>query len=921
MGYYKHNEIEQKWQRIWKEKKTFVIDKNTKDRPKYYVLDMFPYPSGSGLHVGHPLGYIATDIIARFKRAKGFNVLHPMGFDAFGLPAEQYAIQMGVHPSVTTRENTRRYWEQMQLLGFSYDPDCVFNTSDPNYYKWTQWIFLQLFQHYYCKDSRQARPISELIAAFEQAGNTRIHAATSQRELFTAENWNAFTEKEKHDILMHYRLAYISDGYVNWCADLGTVLANDEVKDGRSERGGYPVERRKMPQWMLRITAYAERLLEGLETVDFPEQIKTQQENWIGKSEGGMISYAIEGSQARLEIFTTRPDTIFGNTYMVIAPEHELVESLTTDGQREVVSQYVEKAKNRSERERQSDTTKTGVFTGSYCLHPFTGERLPIWISDYVLVGYGTGAIMAVPAHDERDYEFAHKFQLPIKEVVGGGDIRYAAHVAKEGIMLNSDFLNGLRAYDAIPVVLNKLEEKGIGKRQITYRMRDAIWSRQRYWGEPTPVKIKDGMYFPVDEQELPITLPNMADFQPTGSPESPLAKVSDWVNREDGFRRETLTMPGAAGSSWYFLRYFDRDNDNFLCDKAKAEYWMPVDLYMGGAEHAVGHLLYSRFWTKFLKDLGHISVEEPYSRLVNQGMIQGTSAIMYRDKQSNVYYSADMVNDPDKYSQIHVNVNHVRLNVLDVDRYKEWSKEANAVFRYNESGEFKTDPLVEKMSKRFYNTIDPADICQEYGADTLRLYEMFLGPIEASKPWNTEGIEGIVRFMRKIYNWYVDDQEQLVVTEEAPTMEELKQLHKLIKKIEEDIERLSFNTCIPAFMNFLREMSGCHKRAIKSDFLRLFAPFAPHICEELFEQMGGSGSILDAGFPKLEEHYLVESSYNYPVQINGKLRANIDIELDTPQQEVEQIVLAHPDIQKWLEGKTPKKIVLVPKRIVNVVV
>lgn len=924
MGFYVHTNIEKKWQDRWKAQKTFVTDKNPSDKPKYYVLDMFPYPSGSGLHVGHPLGYIATDIIARYKRAKGFNVLHPMGFDAFGLPAEQYAIQNGVHPTQSTRENTQNYWGQMERLGFSYDPECELHTSDPQYYKWTQWIFLQLFAHYYCNDSQQARPISELENVFEQEGNTRIQAANSCKIIFDAATWKGFSDKEKHDILMEYRLAYTSFGYVNWCPELGTVLANDEVKDGKSERGGFPVERRKMPQWMLRITAYAERLLDGLETVDFPESIKALQTNWIGKSEGGLITYAIADSAHTLPIFTTRPDTIFGNTYMVIAPEHELVETLTSTDQKQAVEAYVSHAKNRSERERQADTTKTGVFTGSYCIHPFTGKKLPIWISDYVLVGYGTGAIMAVPGHDARDWEFAKKFGLEIVEVVAGGDIETAAFVTKEGIMVNSDFLNGLKASQAIGKVLEILEQRNMGSRQITYRMRDVIWSRQRYWGEPTPMKIKDGMYAPVSEDELPVILPEMQDFKPTGKPESPLTKALDWVHLPDGFTRETNTMPGAAGSSWYFLRYFDRDNTISFSDKKKSDYWMPVDLYLGGAEHAVGHLLYSRFWTKFLKDLGHISVEEPYKKLVNQGMIQGVSAMAYRHQETNEYWSADLVTDKTQFSTLNADIKHVSKDVLDVAAFKAFYKiEENVVFHLNAKGQFLTEPAVEKMSKSKYNTITPDEVSELYGTDVFRLYEMFLGPLEASKPWSTEGIEGVVRFIRKVYSLFINDNEVLEVTDEPVTAEELKLLHKLIKKITDDIERLSFNTCVPAFMMFVSELNTlkCKKRAILQPFLSLLAPFTPHLCEELHEQLGEKESIMFVPFPMVNEAYLVEDSFEYPVQINGKLRTNIQLSLSISPEEAQSIIMSNIEVMKWTEGKAPKKFILVPKRIINVVV
>ena len=938
MAIYNHREIEAKWRQYWKENKTFVVEKQPSDKPKYYVLDMFPYPSGSGLHVGHPLGYIATDITARYKRAKGYNVLHPMGFDAFGLPAEQYAIQKGVHPVLTTKENTERYWQQMERLGFCYDPECELRTSDASYYKWTQWIFLQLFKHYYCNDSQQARPISALEEVFVLEGNTKINAASTQKETFSAAQWQAFSDKEKHDILMNYRLAFQSFGYVNWCPALGTVLANDEVKEGKSERGGHPVERRKMPQWTLRITAYCERLLAGLQAVDFPESIKLAQANWIGRSEGGLVRYQLAGnSEQVLEIFTTRPDTIFGNTYMVIAPEHDLVAVLTTDAQKEEVKTYLAWAKNRSERERQVDTSKTGVFTGSFAIHPFTGKKLPIWISDYVLIGYGTGAIMAVPAHDERDYAFAKKFGLEIVEVIcppqppQGGEIESSpqggagggAYISKIGTIINSDFITGMSVKAAIATILVKIEEKGIGKRQITYKMRDVIWSRQRYWGEPTPIKVKNDMYYPVSEEELPIILPEMEDFKPTGQPESPLAKAKDWLTLSDGFVRETNTMPGAAGSSWYFLRYFDRDNTAHFSERKKADYWMPVDLYVGGAEHAVGHLLYSRFWTKFLKDLGEISCEEPYKKLVNQGMIQGTSALVYRHKETNEYWSADLVKNEGDFSTLYADVNYVKNSRLDISSFEKLYNETGSIFHKNTQGEFLTLSLVEKMSKSRYNTVSPDAISEEYGADTLRLYEMFLGPIEASKPWNTDGISGVVKFLKRVYNWFLDENEALKVSEEAATLAENKALHKLIKKVGEDIENLSFNTSVPAFMMFLAEIIDlkCQKRSIMQPFLSLFAPFAPHVCEELHEKMGGTSTILDIPFPILNETFLQEDSVKMAIQINGKVRAEMVLSVTATQTEVEALLQENNDILKWTEGKPFKKVVYVPKRIVNVVV
>lgn len=929
MANYDHRAIEQKWRQFWKDNRTFVADKNPSDKPKYYVLDMFPYPSGAGLHVGHPLGYIATDIVARHKRMTGHNVLHPMGFDAFGLPAEQYAIERGVHPAITTDQNCDRYWEQMELLGFTYDPDAVLRTSDPAYYKWTQWIFLKLYNHWYDTNLANARPISELEAAFGANGTAGVHAATSNKEAFTADQWHSFPPHQKQDVLMQYRLAFVADGYVNWCPALGTVLANDEVKDGKSERGGHPVERRKMPQWMLRITAYADRLLSGLKDVDFPESIKAQQENWIGRSEGANVRYEVIYPQGRpahapqhLEIFTTRPDTIFGNTYMVVAPEHDLVPLLTTDETRAEVEKYVAWARNRSERERTADTTKTGVFTGGYVKHPFTGDHVPVWVSDYVLIGYGTGAIMAVPAHDERDYEFARKFALPITEVVAGGNVAEAAYIAKDGVMVNSSFLNGMKASAAIAHIIDEIENRGLGHRQVTYRMRDVIWSRQRYWGEPTPLIIRNGLYEPVAEHELPVLLPEMEDFKPTGMPESPLVKATDWLNIPGG-QRETNTMPGAAGSSWYFLRYFDRDNTHAFADPEKVKYWMPVDLYLGGAEHAVGHLLYSRFWTKFLKDLGYVPVEEPYKKLVNQGMIQGVSALVYRHRETNEFWSADLVTDKDAFSTIHADVRSVRNNTLDVEAFKIFKHEENGVFHLNANGEFKTEPLVEKMSKSKYNTVTPDDICHEYGADTLRLFEMFLGPLTDAKPWGTDSISGVSGFLRRFWGLFHDEQGNFAVTDEAPTAEELKHLHTAIKKVSEDIDKLSLNTCVPAYMVCARELQrlGCRKRAILEPFVKILAPFAPHICEELWAMLGHQPSVLDAVFPTHDEACLVEDSIVYPVQVSGKVRANITVPTGLDAAGVEALALADETIQKWLDGKAPKKVIVVPGRIVNIVV
>jgi len=924
MGNYQFRNIEKKWQKYWKENRTFVADKLS-DKPKYYVLDMFPYPSGKGLHVGHPLGYIATDIIARYKRIKGFNVLHPMGFDAFGLPAEQYAIKTGIHPAVTTQKNIDRYMEQLTNMGFHYDPDTMLATSDPGYYKWTQWIFVQLFKHWYDKSQEKARPVSELVSIFEKNGNKGLEAATNQRKIFTAKEWKSMDKQQQADILMNYRLAYIDEATVNWCPALGTVLANEEVKDGKSERGGHPVERRSMRQWMLRITAYADRLLEGLDQIDWPESLRAIQNNWIGKSEGARIEYQIDGHDKKLEVFTTRPDTIFGNTFMVIAPEHPYVDEITTPAQKEAVQEYVEWAKNRAEKDRIADTTKTGVFTGAYTINPFTREKLPIWISDYVVITYGTGAIMCVPAHDERDYDFAHKFGIKIQEVIEGGDISKAAYISKDGKMINSDFLNGLSPVEAIPLINEKLEEMGIGKREITYRQRDVIWSRQRYWGEPTPIVYKDGIAKPLDKEELPLTLPEIETYKPSETGEPPLSRAEDWVNLPDGSVRDLNTMPGLAGSSWYFMRYTDAQNDDHFADKKRLDYWMPVDLYIGGTEHAVGHLMYSRFWTKFLYDLGEVSVEEPFQKLVNQGMIQGTSQLMYRHKDTLEYISADLVpkDEAEDYILIHADVNLVTNQVIDTEAYKEWAREDEAVFRLNPEGEFRTIPQVEKMSKSKYNTVDPDDMCEQYGADTFRLYEMFLGPIELSKPWNTDGINGVVAFMRRMYNLFIDDDEQLRITDEKPTREELKHLHQMLKQVEEGIERLAFNTCVPAFMVFVKEMSriNCSKRSILEPFVISMSPFAPHVCEELWQRLGHEDTILKATYPVWNEEYLKEDTLEYPVQINGKVRFKIEVPADMGREEIGEIAIKHERAEKWLEGKEPRKIIVVPGKIVNVVV
>ncbi|MEL6675363.1 MAG: leucine--tRNA ligase [Bacteroidota bacterium] len=924
MGTYDFQQIEKKWQQYWKEHRTFVAEKRS-SKPKYYIMDMFPYPSGAGLHVGHPLGYIATDIITRYKRNKGFNVLHPMGFDAFGLPAEQYAIKTGIHPAEITQKNIKRFLTQMEMMGLHHDPDTALATCDPSYYKWTQWIFLKMFDHWYDKSAEKARPIQELIDTFAAEGNADIQAASTQKGKFTAAEWQAMDDKAQAEVLMNYRIAYNAKASVNWCPALGTVLADADVKDGRSERGGHPVEKRMMNQWFLRITAYSDRLLNSLQDLDWSDAMKTMQTNWIGRSEGATIVYDVDGVDDKIEVFTTRPDTLYGNTFMVVAPEHRLVEKITTDAQRAEVEKYVEWAQNRSERDRIADTTKTGVFTGGHAIHPMTGKKLPIWIADYVVITYGTGAIMAVPAHDERDYEFAHKFGIDIIEVISGGDISKEAFVSKDGIMVQSDFLNGMKASDAITAIIDRLEEMGIGERKITFRQRDVIWSRQRYWGEPTPIVYENGIARGIDPSELPLELPEIDEYKPSATGEPPLGRATEWRNHPDGFPRDLNTMPNWAGSSWYFLRYPDMFNEQAFADKEVVNYWMPVDMYVGGTEHAVGHLFYSRFWTKFLFDIGELDVDEPFNRLVNQGMIQGVSEVMYRDKETNEYVSADLVNDAneDQYSHIRTDINLVQNGVMDTAGFKTWTKESEAQFKTNEAGEFKTFQQVEKMSKSYYNTVDPQQICEDMGADTLRLYEMFLGPITDAKPWNTEGISGVHTFLKRAYNLFVGEDEQSIITDEEPTKEEMKLLHETIKKVEEGIDRLAFNVCVPAFMVFTKEMTRMksHKRTLLEPFAIILSSFAPHFGEEMWQRLGHEGSILTASFPQWEEKYLVEDEITYPVQINGKVRTKIGIPAQADKAQTEEIALGNEVVQQWLDGKSPKKVIVVPGRIINIVV
>ena len=925
---YNFRETEAKWQAFWAKNKTFKAEINP-DKPKYYVLDMFPYPSGAGLHVGHPLGYIASDIFSRYKRLQGFNVLHPMGYDSYGLPAEQYAIQTGQHPAVTTEQNINRYRKQLDILGLSYDWDREVRTCNEDYYKWTQWIFLKLFDSYYCNDCKSARPISELVEVFSKQGNggeKGINAAHSDCPTFTAEQWNSFDEKQKSDVLMNYRLAYLSDSMVNWCSKLGTVLANDEVVNGVSVRGGYPVERKKMRQWSLRITAYAERLLEGLDSLDWTDSIKEIQRNWIGKSRGASLEFKTENGES-LEVFTTRADTIFGVTFMVLCPEHEMIEKLTTPEQKEQVEQYVLWAKNRSERERQSEVKKvSGVFTGSYAIHPFSGKKIPIWISDYVLSGYGSGAVMAVPAHDSRDFAFARKFNLPIVQVVvpngeepSEPSLWQESKDSKSGVIINSDFLDGLEVKQAIRQAIHHIEQMKIGFGTTNYRLRDAIFSRQRYWGEPFPIYYKDEIPYPLKESELPLSLPEVDKYLPTENGDAPLARAKNWATKE-GYRYDYNTMPGFAGSNAYSIRYMDPHNNLEFVSKEANSYWQNVDLYVGGSEHATGHLLYSRFICKFLFDIGVVCSDEPYKKLINQGMIQGKSQFVYRIKGTNKYVSLNL---KDKYETdpIHVDINMVDNDVLDVEKFRKWRPEfADAEFEL-EDGKYICGSEVEKMSKSLFNVQNPDDLVEKYGADTLRLYEMFLGPIEQSKPWDTKGIEGVSRFVRKF--WLLSHKEdQLDISEEPATKEELKILHKTIKKVQDDIERFSLNTSVSTFMICVNELGvlKCNKRAIIEPLTIILSPFAPHICEEIWQQLGHSESISYAKFPQFDPSVLVESSFKYPVSINGKTRTYIEFALDAPREQIEKEAVENSEIQKFLEGKAVKKIIYVPKKIINIV-
>lgn len=925
MSGYQFRDIEKKWQSYWKENKTFktTVDK---DKPKYYILDMFPYPSGAGLHVGHPLGYIASDIISRYKKLKGFNVLHPMGFDSFGLPAEQYAIQTGQHPAVTTEENITRYKEQLENIGFSYDWDREIRTSDPSYYKWTQWIFIQLFHSWYNNESQKAEPIESLISSLEKEGNASIKAACDEdTPIISAQEWNEKSEADQQTFLLKYRLTYLSETMVNWCPVLGTVLANDEVKDGLSERGGHPVERKKMQQWSMRITAYANRLLKGLNDIDWSDSIKEIQKNWIGKSYGCSLKFkVVDQEDIELEVFTTRPDTSFGVTYVSIAPEHELVQQLTTPAQTEAVKDYVEKATNKSERERMSDTkTVDGVFTGSYVINPFNGEKVQLWIAEYVLAGYGSGVVMAVPSSDTRDYAFATHFGLPIIPVQEGPntDISQDDFNPKAGKMINSGFLDGMKVKAAIPAAIQYAQEHGFGEGKVNFKLRDAIFSRQRYWGEPIPIYFKDNIPYTLPTDQLPLELPEVDEYLPTEDGQPPLGRAKDWTTA-DGHPLEMNTMPGWAGSSWYFYSYMDANQKDALVDPSAENYWKNVDLYLGGAEHATGHLLYSRFWNMFLFDRGFVSEQDVFKKLVNQGMIQGRSSLVYRINGTNKFVSKGLKDDYET-TPIHTDVSIVQNDMLDVEAFKAWRPDFKDAEFVLEDGQYHCGFEVEKMSKRWFNVVNPDDIVEKYGADTLRLYEMFLGPIEQSKPWNTNGIDGSFKFLRKL--WYLchDQNDTWSVSDEKPTKEDYKALHETIKKTIDDIERLSLNTCVSNFMIGLKELSSlkCNKREIIEELIVLISPFAPHICEELWEKLGHSTSVSLATYPEVNESYLQEDAFEYPISINGKMRTKIEFPLDMPKEDIQKAVLANEIVQKWTEGNEPKKIIIVPNRIVNLVV
>ena len=920
---YNHKDIEKRWQNYWKENNVYTTEID-QARPKYYVLDMFPYPSGAGLHVGHPLGYIASDIYSRYKRLQGFNVLHPMGFDAYGLPAEQYAIQTGQHPEITTQKNIARYCEQLNKIGFCCDWNRSIRTCDPEFYRWTQWAFIKMFESYYDRGLDRAMPIADLVKHFEEKGSEGVNAACGEELHFTADEWKAMDEKQKSDTLMNYRIAYLGNTMVNWCPKLGTVLANDEVSEGVSIRGGYPVEQKLMYQWCLRVSAYAQRLLDGLDTIDWTDSLKETQRNWIGRSEGAEMRFPIDGSDVELEIFTTRADTVFGVTFMVLAPESEYVEKVTTPERSEEVKAYIDSIKNKTERERMIDKKVSGVFTGSYAVNPLTGKKIPVWVSDYVLAGYGTGAIMAVPAHDSRDYAFARHFNLPVIPLIEGADVSEQSFDAKSGRMMNSSSellsLDGLEVKDAIAAAKRFIEEKGIGKVKVNYRLRDAIFSRQRYWGEPFPIYYKDGVPHVVAENELPLLLPEVDKYLPTETGEPPLGRAKNWVNSE-GFPLELCTMPGFAGSSAYYLRYMDPHNSEALVGKEADSYWRNVDLYIGGTEHATGHLIYSRFWNKFLYDLGYVCEPEPFKKLVNQGMIQGRSNFVYRIKDTNTFVSYNLRDQYD-VTPIHVEVNIVNNDILDIDAFRNWRPEFATAEFVLEDGKYVCGYAVEKMSKSMFNVVNPDDIVERYGADTLRLYEIFLGPLEQSKPWDTNGIDGVNRFIKKLWGLFYKG-DNLLVDDSEPTRDNLKSIHKLIKKVTSDIEGFSFNTSVAAFMICVNELSQqkCHSRLVHEQLLVLLAPFAPHVAEELWHAVGHDTTVCDAVWPQFNEEYLKEDKVKYAVSFNGKVRFTIEVDADTPSEEVEKTALSHSLAAQWLEGKSVKRVIVVPRKIVNIVV
>jgi leucyl-tRNA synthetase len=940
MSNYHFNDIEKKWQQFWAENKTFHA-RNSSDKPKYYVLDMFPYPSGAGLHVGHPLGYIASDIYARYKRHKGFNVLHPQGYDSFGLPAEQYAIQTGQHPRKTTEENIARYRKQMDRIGFSFDWSREVRTSDPDYYKWTQWIFIRLYESWYDQNSGKAKDITELISIFASEGNNSVNAACDDDiPTFSASEWNAFTSEEQQKILLKYRLTYLAETEVNWCPELGTVLANDEIVNGVSERGGFPVIRKKMKQWSMRITAYAQRLLDGLDTIDWPQPLKDSQTNWIGRSEGALVKFQVIDQQASINVFTTRPDTIFGVSFMVLAPEHELVSQITSEEQKEEVEAYIEATSKRSERDRMADVkTITGVFTGAYAQHPFSGEEIPVWIGDYVLAGYGTGAVMSVPCGDQRDYDFAKHFGIPIPNIFEEVDISEEAFSDKENtVITNSDFLNGLNYKEATRRAIQALEAKNAGKGKINYRLRDAVFSRQRYWGEPFPVYYKNGLPQMIAKEHLPLTLPEVEKYLPTDDGEPPLGRATVWawdtekaevvsntmIDHQTVFPLELNTMPGWAGSSCYMFRYMDPHNDSELASREAMNYWKNVDLYVGGSEHATGHLLYSRFWVKFLYDRGVLPVDEPFKKLINQGMILGESAFVHRKENENSIISSGKIENTITQA-IHTDVSFVNThNELDIEAFKNWRPEfMDAEFIKEDDGTFKVSREVEKMSKSKYNVVNPDDICDRYGADTLRMYEMFLGPLEQAKPWSTAGITGVHSFLKKLWKLYHSgENESFFVSEGDAGKDSLKTLHKTIKKVEEDIENFSFNTSVSTFMIAVNELSAqnCNSREVLEPLIVLISPYAPHIAEELWSKLGHSQSIATAPFPVFEEKFLVESSKEYPISFNGKMRFTLQLPLDMSKDDIEAAVMAHEKTAHYLEGRTPKKVIVVPGKIVNIV-